>query len=450
MSVGPSGSVSVHSRVADSVSSNAAEAAEAVRLARAYLGRVAEPADLALYLLVEAVGPVEAAERIRARDLTGLPDRVARSVLSATEARHAQRHAEDDLAAAGQLGIDFVTPEDERWPHFAFGCFQGPVRRRTAQFLADGSSGAAPRSGELVPPLGLWVRGAADLAGLGTRSVAVVGSRASTAYGERIASELASGCARREIVVVSGGAYGIDAAAHRGALALGGTTVLVSAGGLDRPYPPGNSRLFDAVAPTGLLVSESPPGSAPQRHRFLTRNRLIAALAGATIVVEAARRSGAINTAAHARGLGRQLFAVPGPITSALSVGCHDLLAHESQPAQLVTSLEDVLTVVSGLDGPMNVPGVGPAPIAPPVSAEPSRAGTRESARLTLRRALDRLDPTARRVYEGLPARGWAGPDSLAARSGVPVIGVLQAVPVLELAGLAERGPAGVRRRRPS
>ena len=152
------------------------------------------------------------------------------------------------------------------------------------------------------------------------------------------------------MVVVSGGAYGIDAAAHRGALALGGTTVLVSAGGLDRPYPPGNGRLFEAVAESGLLVSESPPGSAPQRHRFLTRNRLIAALSGATIVVEAARRSGAINTAAHARGLGRVLLAVPGPITSALSVGCHDLLSHESDPAVLVTSLEDVLSTVSGLD----------------------------------------------------------------------------------------------------
>ena len=102
--------------------------------------------------------------------------------------------------------------------------------------------------------------------------------------------------------------------------------MLVSAGGLDRPYPPGNGRLFEAIAESGLVVSESPPGSAPQRHRFLTRNRLIAALSGATIVVEAARRSGAINTATHARGLGRVLLAVPGPITSALSVGCHDLL----------------------------------------------------------------------------------------------------------------------------
>jgi DNA processing protein len=151
-----------------------------------------------------------------------------------------------------------------------------------------------------------------------------------------LSADLAYGLSGHGFDIVSGGAYGIDAAAHRAALAAGGSTVIVSAGGLDRPYPSGNAQLFERAADNGLLISESPPGSAPHRQRFLTRNRLIAALSTGVVVVEAARRSGALNTAGHCRLLGRPLMVVPGPVTSAMSAGCHDLLRDEHGYAVLV------------------------------------------------------------------------------------------------------------------
>lgn len=176
--------------------------------------------------------------------------------------------------------------------------------------------------------------------------IAIVGSRAATPYGEHVAADWSHQLAQRSVVVVSGGAYGIDAAAHRGALAAStagatGRTVIISAGGLDRPYPAGNHRLFERAAATGsLLLSEAPPGRAPTRTRFLTRNRLIAGLTSGTVVVEAARRSGAINTAEWCRTLGRDLMAVPGPVTSATSTGVHELL---KAGARMVTTVEDIL-----------------------------------------------------------------------------------------------------------
>ncbi len=261
---------------------------------------------------------------------------------------------------------------------------------------------------------------------MAVRSAGLVGSRAATQYGEHVTAELGYGLAQREVVIVSGGAYGIDAAAHRAALAAHGTTVLVSAGGLDRPYPPGNAQLFEAVAADGLLISESPPGCAPQRRRFLTRNRLIAALSTGVVVVEAAARSGATNTATHAAALGRPVMAVPGPVTSAMSVGCHALLQREK--AVLVTSVEDVLAVVGSIGEGLTPTAVGRA---------------RRSS--DLRSELDALDPTARAVFEGLPARRYARPEEVAARSGVSALDVIRALPALEDAGLLERDGSGLR-----
>jgi DNA processing protein len=235
------------------------------------------------------------------------------------------------------------------------------------------------------------------------------------------------------VEIVSGGAYGIDAAAHRAALAAEGVTVLVSAGGLDRAYPPGNARLFDRVAESGLLVSESPPGCAPQRRRFLTRNRLIAAFATGVVVVEAAARSGATNTAGHCITLGRPLMAVPGPVTSPMSVGCHQLLRRVEAPALLVTSVDDVLATVGaageGLSGEGPAGGVGGAP-----------AGVGD-----IRTELDLLDPLARTVFDGLRARRFAAPAEIAARSGVGALDVVRALPALDLAGLVETSDAGYR-----
>jgi DNA processing protein len=271
------------------------------------------------------------------------------------------------------------------------------------------------------------VRGTGDLASLGTRAVAVVGARAATSYGEHVAAEFSYSLARADVTIVSGGAYGIDAAAHRGALAAGGQSVLVSAAGLDRPYPTGNAELFRRVAESGLLVSESPPGTAPHRHRFLTRNRLIAAFAAGTVVVEAARRSGAANTAAHCLAMGRVVMAVPGPVTSAMSAGCHALLRRESHPAVLVTGAREVLDAV----------GFG-------AHSQPAEQAIATNAR---QRAIDGLDPTARRVFDGLTLRDFATPAAIARRCGVAVPDVVRALPMLELAGLLDCVDGGYRAR---
>nr|MDQ6938107.1 DNA-processing protein DprA [Actinomycetota bacterium] len=214
--------------------------------------------------------------------------------------------------------------------------------------------------------------------------------------------------------------------------------VLVSAGGLDRPYPSAHARLYAEVADHGLLVSESPPGAAPQRHRFLSRNRIIAALSIATVVVEAARRSGALNTAAHAAGLGRSVLAVPGPVTSALSIGCHDLLRRPVDPALLVTGAADVLELLgtaSSLTSAADGAGAGVAAVA----------GAAVADRSTAPRPWDQLDATARAVLDGLPARAWVGEDALARASAVSVPEVMRALPVLRLAGLVESGREGHR-----
>ena len=388
-----------------------------VLIARAYLSRVAEPATPAVWRFVDDVGPVEAAAAIRRAA-------APRDVCSATAARHADTDGAADIEAAHRHGVRLVVPESGDWPHFALGALYRAGARRLAE-LASGAK--ADESGEPMPPLALWVRGPADLASLGTRAVAVVGARAATSYGEHVAAEMSYSLARADVNIVSGGAYGIDAAAHRGALAAGGQTVLVAASGLDRPYPTGNTELFHRVAESGLVISESPPGTAPHRHRFLSRNRLIAALSAGTVVVEAARRSGAANTAAHCNAIGRIVMAVPGPVTSAMSAGCHVLLRRESQPALLVTGARDVLDAV-----------------AFDAAAQPADGADPPDAR---QRAIDGLDPTARRVFDGLTLRQFAAPAAIARRCGVAVPDVVRALPVLELAGLLDSSDGGYRAR---
>ncbi|WP_288832442.1 DNA-processing protein DprA [uncultured Corynebacterium sp.] len=170
--------------------------------------------------------------------------------------------------------------------------------------------------------------------------VTVTGSRAASAYGEHVAGELAGDLANRERVLVAGGAYGVEAAVHRAVLAAGGDTIAVLAGGVDRPYPSGHRDLLDRVGDVGALVSELPPGSMPTRHRFLARSRLLAAMSAATVVVEAGARSGALRVAAEAHQLGREVGAVPGPVTSITSHGPHELL--RTGHARLVNSAADV------------------------------------------------------------------------------------------------------------
>ena len=390
-----------------------------LQLAAAYLSRVAEPASVPLWMFVQHCGYLAAAAAVRAGD-------VPAEVAACTEARRAVADPEVDLAAAERNGIRLLTPADADWPHFAFAALQATGQRRVAQWQAGVRT--RPQRGELIPPLALWVRGNGPLATVGLRSVAVVGSRAATAYGEHIASELSYGLAQRDVVVVSGGAYGIDAAAHRGALAAGGSSVLVSAGGLDRPYPSGHRHLYDRTAEQGVLVSERPPGSAPHRQRFLSRNRLIAALGTATLVVEAAHRSGALNSAGYARDLGRPVLAVPGPVTSAMSAGCHRLIQREEDPARLVTSVAEVLSYCGSAE----------------VEEDESDRGI--SDRPPAQRAYDSLDLVARSVLDGFPGRGRSVTEAELSRlSGQPISQVIAALPVLQAAGLITAAREGYR-----
>jgi DNA processing protein len=390
-----------------------------VLVARAYLSRVAEPASIPVWDWVRRNGPLEAAASIRSGD-------VPLEVAAATSARRISAEPESDLDAAMRHGMRLIVPESNEWPHFALAPLEAAALVRLRSYRAG--TERHRDGGEPIPPLALWVKGAAEVTTSAVRSVAIVGSRASTAYGEHVTAELAYGLASREVDVVSGGAYGIDAVAHRSALAAGGGTVIVSAGGLDRPYPAGNASLYDRVGEAGLLVSESPPGSAPQRLRFLSRNRLIAALSSATIIVEAAARSGALNTARHCQVLGRALMAVPGPVTSPMSAGCHALLRRDLEPARLVTSVDDVLDIVGSA-------GEGLPPASAQVPVDPA----------DLRVVLDRLDPVAKRVFDGIPVRRPAREDEIARRCGVSSVEVIRALPALRMAELIESTDEGFR-----
>jgi len=237
---------------------------------------------------------------------------------------------------------------------------------------------------------------------------------------------------------VSGGAYGIDAAAHRGALAAAGTTIAVLACGVDYPYPAGHAGLFAAIAAAGLVVSEWPPGRHPARMRFLVRNRTIAALACGTVIVEAGERSGALNTARHAADLGKPLMAVPGPVTSAQSAGCHRIIREWG--ATCVTRAADIIELLSPLNASDALaPGGGLEPASSPVSGPPGP----DSAP-----SRDDLDSESARVLDALPARGVAGTSSIGVDAGVDLDTVLRCLGRLAGYGFIERGDGGWRRRR--
>jgi DNA processing protein len=359
---------------------------DAVHRAVAYLSRVVEPPCPELSALVAHAGPVEAADRVR-RGAVG--ERLALD----TEARRHIDCAAKDLDVLARLGGRLVTAADAEWPLLAFAAFAGVDSRLRPQ---------------AYPPMVLWAVGPAALNEIADRSAAIVGTRAATAYGEHVAADLAAGLAERDVTVVSGGAYGIDGAAHRAALAADGFTVAVLAGGIDIPYPAGHVALFRRIGEHGLLVTEYPPGVRPARHRFLTRNRLVAAFAGATVVVEAGARSGAANTAAWARALGRGVCAVPGPVTSSASVGCHALLR---AGADVVTRPDDVVELVG-------------------------RAGELAPDEQRPTSVLDGLPEAEQRVYDALPARGARTVDEIAVASGLPPTQVFGPLSMLEVSGL--------------
>lgn len=297
------------------------------------------------------------------------------------------------LGVAARLGARLLLPGDSEWP--------------------AGLDDLGPHA-----PIALWCRGGAErLSAL--RSIAVVGTRAATGYGEHVAAELAGGLAERGVTVVSGGAYGIDGVAHRAALAAEGSTAAFLAGGIDRLYPAGHESLLRRVIEHGAVLAEPLPGTSPSRWRFLQRNRLIAAAAAAVVVVEAGWRSGALNTTAHAAALGRPVAAVPGPVTSPSSAGCHRLLRDHG--AHCVTGTEDLLALL---------------PASPAHAPDASRAG----------RPLDERDPIEIRVHDALSSRSARSPAQLARSSGLAIEQVLTGLGLLELAGAAIAVADGWRR----
>ncbi|MGW0603673.1 DNA-processing protein DprA [Streptomyces sp. NPDC002640] len=321
------------------------------RWARTWLTRVLEPGDETGGRWVREMGPVGLVRRLRDQDRP-LPGAGARRWAGLC-ARAAAADPARDLAAAADAGARFVVPGDAEWP-------------TQLDDLGD------------ARPLGLWIRGRPGLRMWALRSVAVVGARACTEYGAHVSAALSAELAERGWVVVSGGAYGIDGAAHRGALGAGGATVAVLACGVDRPYPRGHARLINRIAEQGLVIGELPPGDHPTPSRFVLRNRVIAALTRGTVVVEAARRSGSLATARAARRLGRFVMGVPGPVTSGLSTGVHQLLREE---AVLVTDAAEIVELVGAMGEFKEVPQ---GPLLP----------------------RDLLEAGARRVLDALPARG--------------------------------------------
>ena len=289
------------------------------RLARVTLSRAIEPGDLRVTGLVSELGAgkvlgyLEAAAEVEAHWGFGIAQELGRI------------DPAQMLEQAAARGIRFIAPGDAEWP---------------TQLGALRNTGALHgRGGE---PVGLWVRGAHELRRFAGWGVAVVGSRAATSYGTEQATELSRDLAAMGHTVISGLAYGVDQAAHRGALVAGGPTIAVMPCGADRPYPAAHAQLLEAIAERGLVVAEAPPGAAPTRSRFLARNRLIAGLAEGTVVVEGAVRSGAINTANWANHLHRPVMGVPGPVSSAASTGVNQLI--RLGQASMVTTAQDVIT----------------------------------------------------------------------------------------------------------
>jgi len=358
---------------------------------------LAEPGDEEAGWILRAIGPAMALDLL----LADAPEAAFEAALEASEEPDASRDLATSVARwrprlsarsvvraieqSARFGATVAFPGDADWP----------------AGLADLGDGA---------PVALWLRGdRAHLEGLG-RSVAIVGARAATGYGEHVATELAVGIVDRGAAVLSGGAYGIDGAAHRGALAADGLTAAVLAGGLDRMYPSGNEQLFARILERGLLLAEVPCGVPPTKVRFLARNRLLAAMARAVVVVEAGVRSGSLNTAGHAAQIGRPIGAVPGPVTSPASAGCHRLL--REFPAVCVTHADDVMSLMGEPE---------------PVETEP----------------FGRPEDRVLRVLDALRPRKARGSLELARLSGLAETEVLAVLGPLELAGQVRRGERG-------
>jgi DNA processing protein len=366
------------------------------RFARAMWSGLAEPGDRVAGYLVDDLGPASALAAL----VEGRPaEELATDELSVAEAQQGLERWLPRLRPAPMLlwlrqaarcGAQLTTPDDDLWPP-GFADLQ------------------------LHRPIALWTRGRPEALAALSHSIALVGARAATGYGEHVTMEASAGLVDRGFAIVSGAAYGIDGMAHRAALASHGHTIAFLAGGVDRFYPSGHDALLTRIVEHGVVASELPCGSAPTRWRFLQRNRLIAAGSLATIVLEAGWRSGSLNTAHHAGDAGRPVGAVPGPVTSAASAGCHKLVREGS--AVLVTTPDEMAQLVGRIE------------------PEPGEFRPRENTRL-----LDALSVHAPR-----------SPDDLAARSGLSLAETQAELGRLEIDGavrVTERGWTKVGARR--
>ena len=408
--------------------------AAADRLARAALSCVAEPGDEVMGALLRTCPPAEimAALAERRRPVAAGPGAGPGALGGIPAASAAPTGAERTGVLAGSAGPGEGAISagrlDRALGRWAARLGEVPPEHTLDAWRRGGIRlvipGDAEWPGQLdvlgdARPWALWIRGNADLRYACLRSVSVVGTRAATAYGTHVCTELAMSLAERGWTVVSGGAYGIDACAHRGALTASGTTIAVLAGGVDCAYPPGHCELFRHIREHGATISEWPPGRAPTRHGFLVRNRVIAALSRGTVVVEAALRSGALNTARHAHDQGRPLMAVPGPVTSTQSAGCHEAIREWG--AICVTDVRDVLELLSF-----------PGDCSPPRRRSP-----------VLPR--DLLDPVTSRVLDAVPARAGRGPARIAVTAGVDFDTAMRCLGELAAGGFVQRSERGWR-----
>ncbi|MFF3688871.1 DNA-processing protein DprA [Streptomyces sp. NPDC002187] len=363
------------------------EVSEGERAARAALTRVLEPGDERGGRWLREFGAEGVLALLTSQDCReGALPGVTETRLRGLRARASGVIPARDLDAVRAIGGRFIVPGDAEWPS-------------QLDDLGD------------ARPLGLWLRGRPDLRIWALSSVAVVGARACTPYGSHMAAALGTGLAERGWVVVSGGAYGVDGAAHRGALGAGGATVAVLACGVDVVYPRGHAELIGRIAEQGLVVGELPPGDHPTPSRFILRNRVIAALTRGTVVVEAEYRSGSLVTARSAQQLGRFTMGVPGPVTSGLSAGVHELLRGEGV---LVTDAAEVIELVGGMG-----------------ELAPARRGP------VLPR--DLLDLRSRRVLEAMPARGAMAVPEVARGAGTTADETLGRLYELHSLGFVER-----------
>ncbi len=364
------------------------------RIARAALSRVTEPGDPRITDLVVRFGAIDLLRRLKRGDgLSGVWADVADRLVTCDP--------EAELSRAARLGIRFVVPSDEEWP----------------EQLGD-LANTEPLNNRSGLPIGLWAKGPVRLDSLGS-AVAVVGSRAATTYGDQLATEISRVLVDAGAPVVSGAAFGIDRAAHRGALIGRGPTIAILACGVDRAYPKAHQSLLDHLSAHGAVVSEAPLGCAPQRIRFLARNRLIAAITRGTVVVEAAVRSGALNTAHWANRLNRVVMGVPGPVTSAPSGGVHQLI--RTGGAELVTNGREVLELIGSAGEHLTDEPRGPV------------------------HARDLLPLREQQVLDAVPVGTGAPEGSIARVAGVAAAEVAVALGRLRSAGLIEPDADGWR-----